>query len=124
MRKFAINYQIVILTILLMIIPSKTADATSTEILPWGVQRIRANLVWDYNGDMAVDSGANAGDGVKVAVLDTGIDYNHPDLADNVKGGKSFVYYTDDYMDDHWHGTWVAGIIAGSRRRHLLDLLG
>ncbi|RLG40104.1 MAG: subtilisin [Thermoproteota archaeon] len=82
------------------------------EVLPWGVDRIDADLVWDSDGDLVVDSGANVGSGIKVAVIDTGIDYDHPDLADNVAGGASFVDYTTDYMDDNGHGTHVAGIIA------------
>ena len=82
------------------------------EVLPWGVDRIDAEQVWDSNGDLIVDEGANAGEAVKVAIIDTGVDYNHPDLAGNVKGGASFVDYTSNYMDDNGHGTHVAGIIA------------
>jgi subtilisin family serine protease len=40
-----------------------------------------------------------------VAVLDTGIDYQHPDLAANVIGGRSFVPGESDYMDLNGHGT-------------------
>ncbi|MCL6579636.1 MAG: S8 family serine peptidase, partial [Candidatus Bathyarchaeota archaeon] len=72
------------------------------EQLPWGVDKIDAEIVHQYN----------KGTGVKIAVIDTGIDYDHPDLAGNIAGGKSFVSYTPDYMDDHGHGTHVAGIIA------------
>jgi PKD repeat protein len=80
------------------------------ETMDWGVNRIGADLVWDIDGNLILDAGAPAGAGVKVAVIDTGIDYTHPDL--NVAGGDSFVDYTTDYMDDHSHGTHVAGTIA------------
>jgi len=75
--------------------------------LPWGVDRIDAELAW----------ATSTGLGVKVAVLDTGIDYSHPDLDDNVKGGVSVVgpiTSTDprDWKDKNGHGTHVAGIIA------------
>jgi subtilisin family serine protease len=50
------------------------------------------------------------GKGVKVAVLDTGININHPDL--KIAGGVSFVSYTTSLDDDNGHGTHVAGIIA------------
>jgi subtilisin len=52
------------------------------------------------------------GTGIKVAVLDTGIDYNHSDLANNYKGGFDFVNNDSDPKDDHGHGTWVSGVIA------------
>jgi len=82
------------------------------EVLPWGVDRIDADEVWDSDSNLMVDEGANVGLGVKVAVIDTGVDYDHPDLAANIGGGASFVDYTTDYMDDNGHGTHVAGIIA------------
>ncbi|HEV8394831.1 MAG TPA: S8 family serine peptidase [Vicinamibacterales bacterium] len=51
---------------------------------------------------------------VTVAVIDTGIDYNHPDLAGHYAGGYDFVHSTFDPLDDHGHGTHVAGTIAAS----------
>jgi subtilisin family serine protease len=60
------------------------------------------------------------GEGVTVAVVDTGIDYTHPDLGGGfgegrkVVGGYDFVNDDPDPMDDNSHGTHVAGIIAGA----------
>lgn len=60
------------------------------------------------------------GAGVKVAVIDTGIDYTHPDLggcfgaACRVVGGYDYVNGDNDPRDDHGHGTHVAGIIAAN----------
>ncbi|MGW3661384.1 S8 family serine peptidase [Streptomyces sp. NPDC005151] len=53
------------------------------------------------------------GTGTKVAILDTGIDPNHPDVAGRVKKAQNF---TDDpdAVDHHGHGTHVASTIAGS----------
>ncbi|MFI9847795.1 S8 family serine peptidase [Nonomuraea sp. NPDC051941] len=53
------------------------------------------------------------GEGVKVAVLDTGIDAAHPDLAGKVSGRKDFTDVPDE-RDLAGHGTHVASIIAGS----------
>ncbi|MFD7155800.1 S8 family serine peptidase [Kribbella sp. NPDC059898] len=61
---------------------------------------------------------ANDGAGVTVAVVDTGVDYSHPDLGGGfgeghkVVGGYDFVNGDADPMDDNGHGTHVAGIIA------------
>ncbi len=81
-----------------------TVRALDTELdNAWGVKRIGAGLVHDA---------LNKGTGVKVAVIDTGIDYTHPDLDANYKGGTDLVNNDDDPVDDHGHGTHVAGTIA------------
>ena len=72
------------------------------QTLPWGVDRIDAEVVH-------ASESANKGEGVKVAILDTGIDLNHPDLY--VTGGASFVS-GKSYDDKNGHGTHVAGIVA------------
>ncbi|MFH0794630.1 MAG: S8 family serine peptidase [bacterium] len=69
----------------------------------WGVKRIGAGVIHDLG---------NKGAGVKVAVIDTGIDYNHPDLNANYAGGYDFVNSDNDPMDDDGHGTHVSGTIA------------
>jgi thermitase len=51
---------------------------------------------------------------VSVAVIDTGIDYTHPDLAPNYAGGHDFVSDDNDPFDDHGHGTHVSGTIAAA----------
>ena len=61
------------------------------------------------------------GRGVKVGIIDTGIDYNHPDLRSVYKGGRDLVDHDDDPMETIGtpllatiHGTHVAGIIAAN----------
>jgi len=73
------------------------------QTLPWGVDRIDAEIVHFTD---------NKGTGVKVSILDTGIDYTHPDLDANYKGGYDFVNDDADPKDDNGHGTHVAGIVA------------
>ena len=68
----------------------------------WGVKHIGAGNVHPNN----------KGTGIKVAIIDTGINYLHPDLDNNYVEGYDFVNGDDDPMDDHGHGTHCAGIVA------------
>lgn len=72
----------------------------------WGPAKIEADYAWDTTvGDPSV----------LVAVIDTGIDWDHPDLADNyVDLGYDWVHMDPDPMDDNGHGTHCAGIIAAT----------
>jgi subtilisin family serine protease len=82
------------------------------DTLDWGVDRVDADIVWG-GSDGAVDVTTSvAGDSVKVVVIDTGIDYTHPDLAGAYAGGYDFVNDDDDPLDDHGHGTHVSGTIT------------
>ena len=71
------------------------------QALPWGVGRIGAEVV---------HTSGNKGAGVNVAILDTGIDSNHPDLL--VVGGENFSPGKKSYDDENGHGSHVAGIVA------------
>lgn len=72
------------------------------QTLPWGINRIDADLVWDIT----------SGDPIKAAIIDTGIDLSHPDLKDNIKGGYNAISPTKSANDDNGHGTHVAGIVG------------
>jgi len=52
------------------------------------------------------------GDNVIIAVIDTGVDFNHEDLKNNVVNGKNFVHHNKEPMDVCGHGTHVASTIA------------
>lgn len=70
---------------------------------PWGIDRIDADQT---TADGYIGSGAD------IAILDSGIDNDHPDLEGNLGEGKSFLDYTDSWDDDLGHGTKCAGIVA------------
>ncbi len=82
--------------------PPDTPDTMpEPQVIPTGVSRVGADSAWT----------AGTGAGVKVAVIDTGIDLCHPDLKANIKGGVNLVAKKPP-TDDHGHGTHVAGIIG------------
>ena len=89
--------------------PNYIAKATYTPNDPlydkqWGLLAIKADKAWD------VQMGNKS---VKIAIVDTGIDYTHEDLnASYVSGGYDFVNNDNDPMDDNGHGTHCAGIAA------------
>jgi subtilisin len=76
------------------------------QTLPWGIDRVDADVV---HGDGETGSGAD------VAIIDTGIDDDHPDLQANVGKGKAYVSCRGSncnyaWSDDNDHGTHCAGI--------------
>jgi subtilisin len=78
---------------------------TPTDQTPWGIQAIYNDNNIQYT---------TGGDGIKVAVLDTGINKDHIDLTDNVEQCKDFTQTSSSMVngsctDRHGHGTHVAG---------------
>ncbi|MHA2164427.1 MAG: S8 family serine peptidase [Candidatus Hodarchaeales archaeon] len=73
----------------------------------YGPKIIQTDLAWDIQkGDPT---------SVLVAVIDTGIDYDHPDLVDQyITGGYDYVNDDTDPWDDHSHGTHCAGTIGAT----------
>lgn len=75
----------------------------ATQTLPWGIDRIDAELVWPSG---------NTADPIKVGIIDTGISNTHPDLVANIKGGVNTINPRKSWNDDNGHGSHVAGIVA------------
>ncbi|MEL7655795.1 MAG: S8 family peptidase [Bacillota bacterium] len=77
--------------------------------VPKGVEMIQAPKIWDQT----------KGEGITVAVLDTGCDTTHPDLKERIVGGRNFTKDDDGnpdiYEDYNGHGTHVAGTIAATK---------
>ncbi|MDD5302288.1 MAG: S8 family peptidase [Elusimicrobia bacterium] len=83
--------------------PVDPSAAAPSAGVPWGVTRVNAPAAWS----------GGQGAGVKVAVIDTGIDCTHPDLQCDFGSGKNIVDPSATPMDDNEHGTHVSGTIAG-----------
>ena len=98
-----------------MIPLNEKTSPTATRANAWHVDKINAPAVWNYNGT------GYTGNGVIIGLIDTGVNYNHIDIANSMwDGGSEFphhgydVFYQDlDPMDDQGHGTHTAGILAG-----------
>lgn len=107
---------------------SPFAEVTNLGGNNWGLDMVKAPEVWAQG---------YTGQDIVVAVIDTGVDYNHPDLAANIwvnsgeipgngidddgngfiddVWGWNFVDNNNDPMDKHGHGTHVAGTIAAEK---------
>ena len=85
--------------------------------LQWGLENT-GQSVWGTRGtvDSDIDAEeaqqASTGTGQTVAVVDSGIDLNHPDFAGRLVAGYDFVSKDDTPQDGNGHGTHVAGAIA------------
>ncbi|MFD7446189.1 S8 family serine peptidase [Streptomyces sp. NPDC059909] len=99
-----------------------TGKRAAAPLLAGGIQRIwldgkvkaeLADSVAQIGAPEAWKSG-DTGQGVDVAVLDTGVDADHPDLAGQVVAATSFDPDDDSPVDDHGHGTHVASTIVGT----------
>jgi subtilisin family serine protease len=77
--------------------------AAQAQTLPTGVNRVDAEL-----------NTAHKGTGVGVAIIDTGIDLAHPDLAPNIVASKNCIRPNRSATDDNGHGSHVAGIVAAA----------
>lgn len=83
--------------------PNKpTPPPQPAQELPWGVNRIEADIAQSTTKGLTV----------RVAILDTGIDLNHLDLQNNIKGNVNTINPRKSGDDDNGHGTHVAGIVA------------
>lgn len=82
--------------------PIANASTPFAQVTPYGISLVHAQQAW------VGGRGANT----NVVVIDTGIDYRHPDLAARYAGGLNTIANNDDPLDDNGHGTHCSGTIA------------
>ncbi|MET8125289.1 S8 family serine peptidase [Streptomyces sp. NPDC005065] len=102
---------------------SKATDAATdadTSAAEWGVQDIKADQVWDQYDDR--------GEGIVIANVDSGVQYDHPALVGNYRGNNGDGSFTHDYnwydltgqcttsapCDNNGHGTHTMGTMVGA----------
>jgi len=73
--------------------------------MQWALERIGIPQAWAYIPQHV---------GGVIAVIDSGVDKNHPDLQGHIVDGKNLIDNSDDTSDQHGHGTAIAGIIAAN----------
>ncbi|MBP2580985.1 type VII secretion-associated serine protease mycosin [Streptomyces sp. PvR006] len=97
----------VVLATAFAVLPATTTPAYADTIRArqWGLQALHTAEAWQ----------TTKGEGITVAVLDTGVDDQHPDLEGSVLAGRDLVGFGASRGDRAWarHGTAMAGIIAG-----------
>lgn len=92
--------------------PEVFSDADQPGAPTWSVERVNAPKLWQAN---------ITGKGVLVAMIDTGVNYHHPDLVKQMwNGGATYPNHGYDFadndndpVDEAGHGTCTAGIVAG-----------
>ncbi|WP_229263542.1 S8 family peptidase [Cohnella cholangitidis] len=72
--------------------------------IPWGVKHIQAPQMWSRT----------TGFRVKVGVIDTGVDFSHPDLRHSLERGINLLHRMALPQDDNGHGTHISGTIAAA----------
>jgi subtilisin len=85
---------------------TQKSTATIDKGIPWGVSQIKAPQAWS----------TTTGHRIKVGVIDTGIDFNHPDLRQSLSRGINLLNRSMLPYDDNGHGTHIAGTIAAANQ--------
>jgi len=85
-------------------LPRPIFSADSKMDIPWGVRRIRAPQAWSRT----------TGQRVKIGVIDTGVDFGHPDLRHALSRGINLLHRASLPHDDNGHGTHIAGTISAA----------
>lgn len=86
--------------------PVTAAETNNRPFIPYGVRKLRIPSVWKRS----------LGERVRIGIIDTGVDYSHPDLQLVLSRGINLLNPRTLPLDDNGHGTHIAGTIAASGR--------
>jgi subtilisin family serine protease len=106
MKKIIIMAIIMLLILIMLIWYKKNnsvdiKDLRTKQIIPWGIKNINVFKVWPIVN----------GKGVRVAVMDSGVYFQHPDFENKIKSGFNTFNTNELPIDEYGHGTLVSGII-------------
>ena len=82
-------------------------DYNNQQIIPWSISKFKVENQWLKS----------EGEGVVVAVIDTGCDLEHQDLKHSLVDGYNFIGSNKAPIDDNGHGTHVSGTIAAENNK-------
>src|SRR5512143_518948 len=113
-------------------------DASYQDGTQWALGKIQALDAWALFPNTYYTAATKPANSIKVAVIDTGVDYNHNDFvnaggssSDAAQGGQidradgyNFVANTSDPLDEHGHGTHVAGILGAGANNGTSYVIG
>ncbi|MEW2630483.1 type VII secretion-associated serine protease mycosin [Streptomyces sp. NPDC048389] len=104
-RPLALRFVAAFAATAFVVLPATPAHADGIRAQQWSLEAMHTEQAWQ----------TTKGEGMTVAVLDTGVDDLHPDLAGSVLPGKDFIGFGAARGDRAWarHGTAMAGIVAG-----------
>lgn len=93
-------------------IPSTAPDRHRRPFVPSGIRTVRAPEVWRRS----------LGDRIRIGVIDTGADFDHPDLRSSLAYGINLVHPRLPPYDDNGHGTHICGTIAAAGRHAMTGI--
>jgi len=92
--------------------PVSAAESFKRPFVPYGIRKLRVPSVWKRS----------LGERVRIGVIDTGVDYNHPDLQQVLSRGINLLNPRTLPLDDNGHGTHIAGTIAATGRNAMTGI--
>ncbi len=104
-------------------LPSSTPATFGTSSGSLAISGYNDPYVGLQHGFAAIQAGAaqqwSRGEGVSIAIIDTGVEVSHPDLAGRVANARNFIDHDMAAFETDRHGTGVAGIIGADANNHL-----